>query len=141
MRQQHVKASQFRMLAQGALDEFIFASPRQSHQDALFLDAKVRIEFGGEEADYALRERCHCIHLSGLGGLSGGTREFQRTVMFAGEILKSWVAFHRGGMLQLPVILEGHLTAQAATVGGEAARSQPLSKFARQIRVAAHHHA
>ena len=141
MRQQHGEASQFRVLAQGTLDEFIFASPRQSHQDALFFGAKVRIEFAGEELDCTLCERCHCIPLSGLGGLSGGTCEFQCTVMFAGEGLKLRVALHRGGMLRLPVFLEGHLTGYAATIGGKAARSQPLSKFAHQLRVAAYHHA
>ena len=55
---QHLdEAAQFGMVGEGARDQRMLAGLRQKQQDALLLDAKVRIEFDGKNLYHALRER------------------------------------------------------------------------------------
>ena len=86
---------QFGVFVLCTLHQRVFAGLREQRQDALLLDAEVRIELGGERLGDASRLCRKLVRRSRLGRMAGSTRQLQRAVMFAGKVLQLRVALHR----------------------------------------------
>ncbi len=82
------------MFSQRALNQVTFSGVRQKHQEVLLLDTEVRIEFGREETDDALRQIPQFARVARFRGTSGVACELQRGVMLAGKSQQLRMALH-----------------------------------------------
>ena len=82
------KTAHFFVFRQRTLHQFMFAGPREKDKHTGFLNAKVGIEFDGKGIGDAPCQYPDFTRITGSHGLFGIPRQFQRTVVIAGEAQK-----------------------------------------------------